>query len=281
MKNIIKNIYTNCTFNEISNEILSTIFLKNNNEVQSMDSKFPNHKIVLNLPEDKQKPIIEIKDKIFFIPKHLYIQSNIRNIELYINEEYIKTIRGEQINVESICYYVHSFDFNSSRNTNSIKVKFISSAGAESICIYNFNLLYENTEIKVSPNIDTSIDFNSVREMLSGIQISDDAKNMLNNIESSSKMFNLMGMGNFNSNEISSSFFSMENTLPQLNVNNKGNSVTEQKIINETNAVSKEKGKEKEKEQNNETEIISYLKRIESRMDTIEAKLDLILSKIQ
>jgi len=64
--------------------------------------KFPKDKITLYLPENKEKPLIEIKDTVFFIPKQLYIQSNIRNIELFQNEEYIKTIRGEQINVESL-----------------------------------------------------------------------------------------------------------------------------------------------------------------------------------
>eukprot|EP00833_Pecoramyces_ruminatium_P006772 jgi/Orpsp1_1/1180804/evm.model.c7180000074678.1 len=212
MNNLIQNIYTNCNPGECTEETLHNIFL--NSEFQN--SKFPFNKLVLNLPMNKQKPIIEVKDETFFIPKHLYIQSNIRNIELYENEEYIKTIRGEQINIDSLCYFVHNFDFTSNRNSNSVKVKFISSAGAESIFVYNFYLTYENTTKKISQN-DISIDFNNVREMLSGIQISDDAKNMLNNIESSSKMFNSL-MGNFNPNEMKSSpFFPFGNSLQQLN----------------------------------------------------------------
>jgi len=54
--------------------------------------------------------------------------------------------------------------------------------------------------------------------MLSGIQISDDAKNMLNNIESSSKMFNSL-LGNINPNDMGTpSFFSFNSNLPALNI---------------------------------------------------------------
>ncbi|ORX43110.1 hypothetical protein BCR36DRAFT_406856 [Piromyces finnis] len=192
MNNIIQNIYTNYL-------------------------KFPNNKIILNIPRDKQKPVIEVKKNTFFIPKHLYIQSNIKNIELFENDEYIKTIKGDKIDVNSLCYYTHYHEFCNNKKRNSIKVKFISPTNSESISIYNFNLSYDNT-IKEVPENDSSIDFNNVREMLSGIQISDDAKNMLNNIESSSKMFNSL-FGNINPNEMNStSFFSPNSIIPISNI---------------------------------------------------------------
>jgi hypothetical protein len=114
--------------------------------------------------------------------------------------------------------------------------------------------------------------------MLSGINISDDAKNMLNNIESSSKMLNSLN-GNFNPNNINpSSFFPFGNSLPSLNTQKMIDIENKAETIIKDNKEIENKKKENTVETDKEAKIMTYLEKINERMDRIESKLDMILS---